>query len=430
MYEMTYPDSVVDDSSRQLAELASRMLAELDDLVATMNAAELEIAPGLAADRAITEEMAASNRANVAQVLHSVLADPTNVTLPDPPREAYDVVQTVVRRGLDLDVIFQAYRRGQMAVWQRFMQLAPLVAPSGPQLVEMIDRFATVLFAYVDTVLLALVAEAQRLHEETAGGALARRMETVRLILDGAPIDERVVAGRLGYELTRRHTALVLWLDGSAVDNGELETVATELARSVRSGKPLTIAAGVRTLWAWIGSDGVPAPSALGKVMRSAPAGMRAAAGPTLAGQAGFRASHAAAMAAAQIVGDNPGGDRLVTSTDLEPIRAIAGDEREAARFVAETLGRLAVDDERGARLRHTLRTFLAEADSASAAAARLHTHRNTVLQRVASATELLGYPPGQRRLAVMTALEIAHYVGPRALSGISSREPGLPAVL
>ena len=411
-------DDATEDVAPLLAQLASRMLAELDDLVDTMNAAEIEVAPGLAADRAIAEEMAASNRANVAQVLHSVLADPENLKLPAPPREAYDVVRTVVRRGLDLEVIFQSYRRGQTVVWQRFMQLAPEVAPYGPQLVEMIDRFAAVLFAYVDAALLELVGEAQRLREELAGGALARRMETVRLILDGAPVDERVAAGRLRYELARHHTALVLWLDGPAGDNGELETVATELARSVHSGQPLTIAAGVRTLWAWIGSERAPSPSVLAKVMRSAPAGMRAAAGPTLAGQAGFRASHAAAMAAAQIVGDNAGGDRLVTSADLKPIRAIAGDEREAARFVAETLGRLAVDDERGARLRRTLRIFLAEADSASAAAARLHTHRNTVLQRVAAATELLGYPPGERRLAVMTALEIAHFVGPRALTG------------
>jgi DNA-binding PucR family transcriptional regulator len=106
-----------------------------------------------------------------------------------------------------------------------------------------------------------------------AGGALTRRTETVRLILDGAPIDERVAAGRLGYELTRRHTALVLWLDSPTGDNGELEWSAA----------------------AW---------------------------------------------------------------------------------------------------------------------------HRNTVLQRIARATELLGHPPGDRRLAVMTALEIAHFVGPKVLTG------------
>jgi DNA-binding PucR family transcriptional regulator len=409
---------MADDSFQLLAQLATRLLDELDDLVDTMNAAEIEVAPGLAGDRAIAEEMAASNRANVSQVLRAVLADPTSAPTLAPPREAYDVVRTVVRRGLDLDVIFQSYRRGQTVVWQRFMQLAPLMAPSGPQLVSVIDRFAVVMFDYVDAVLIELVAEARRIREEMAGGALARRTETVRLILDGAPIDERVAAGRLGYELTRRHTALVLWLDGPKGDDGELESVATALARSLRARQPLTITAGVRTLWAWIGSEGIPPRIALEQVMGSAPAGLRVAVGPTLTGPAGFRASHTAALAAAQIVGDNPGGDRLVTFADIQPILSSTRDESTAARFVAETLGGLAAADERSERLRRTLRLFLAEADNASLAAARLHTHRNTVLQRIARATELLGYPPGDRRLAVMTALEIAHFVGPKVLTG------------
>jgi hypothetical protein len=39
-------------------------------------------------------------------------------------------------------------------------------------------------------------------------------------------------------------------------------------------------------------------------------------------------------------------------------------------------------------------------------------------LQRVGKATELLGHPPGERRLAVMTALDIVHFLGPRVLPG------------
>ena len=152
--------------------------------------------------------------------------------------------------------------------------------------------------------------------------------------------------------------------------------------------------------------------------MVNAPSGLRVAVGPTLTGPAGFRASHTAALAAAQIVGDNPGGDRLVTFADIQPILPATRDESAAARFVAETLGGLAAADERSERLRRTLRLFLAEADNASLAAARLHTHRNTVLQRLGKATELLGYPPGDRRLAVMTALEIVHFVGPKVLAG------------
>ncbi|TSD94250.1 PucR family transcriptional regulator [Skermania sp. ID1734] len=401
-----------------ITEVANRMLVELDDLVAAMNIAEVDVAPALIADRAIAEEMTASNRANVLQVLNTVLDDPLHGRPRNPPPEAFDIVRTVVRRGGDLDVIFQSYRRGQNVVWHRMMQFTSVVAPPGPAQIAVIERFAEVIFAYVDAVLLELISEAQRLREEMLGGALARRTETVRLILDGAPIDERVATGRLGYELSRRHTALVVWLDGPGGDNGELEAVVTALARAVGARPPLTIAAGVRTMWAWLGTQNIPSVDTMAKEMRQAPARMRAAVGPTLPGLAGFRSSHADALLVAQIVGDNVGGDRLVTFADVEPIVPAARDEPAAARFVAGTLGAIAHDDERGERLRATLRIYLAEAENASVAAERLHTHRNTILQRVGKATELLGYPPGNRRLAVMLALDLAHFVGPRMLIG------------
>ena len=94
-----------------------------------------------------------------------------------------------------------------------------------------------------------------------------------------------------------------------------------------------------------------------------------------------------------------------------------AHDAERAAEFVAATLGPLAAETPSAARLRETLRVFLDEAENAPRAAARLHTHRNTVLQRVARATELLGHRPGERRLAVELALELCHQLGPRVLS-------------
>jgi DNA-binding PucR family transcriptional regulator len=42
--------------------------------------------------------------------------------------------------------------------------------------------------------------------------------------------------------------------------------------------------------------------------------------------------------------------------------------------------------------------------------------HRNTILQRVARANELLGRDIGERRLALALALELAHRLGPRVL--------------
>jgi len=400
-----------------LGDVAELMLADLDQLGDQMDAAVFELAPALRADAAIAMEVSASNRANVARVL-TVLARRDGRPPPrDVPPEALDVVRTVVRRGIDLDLIFQAYRRGQNLAWQRFMAYAARVVPPGPQLVQLLEASSQFVFDYVDHVMGRVIAEAQREREEVLGGALARRTETIRLILDGAPIDRRRASERLGYQLARRHTALVLWAEPGGDIQGALEPAATMLARAAGAHRPLTLPAGTSTLWAWLGTGSDPPPDALRAAITQVHPHVRVAAGPTGAGITGFRRSHAAALAIQRLLAGHPGGERLALYQDLEVTALAAQDRDRAAEFVATTLGPLAAGTPSAARLRETLRVYLDEAENAPRAATRLHTHRNTVLQRVARATELLGYRPGDRRLAVELALELARQLGPRVLT-------------
>jgi len=400
-----------------IGDVAEMILADLDQLVDAMDAAEIEVAPGLGADAAIAAEVSASNRANVVRLL-TTLARRDGRTVPtDIAPEALDVVRTVVRRGIELEVIFQAYRRGQNIAWQRFMAHAARVVPSGPQLVELLETSSKVLFDYVDRVIGRVIAEAQHEREEILGGALARRTETVRLILDGAPIDRQRARERLGYELSRRHTALVLWAEPPGEVQGALESAANILARAAGARPPLTLPAGTSTLWAWLGTNSDPALGALRDAITHAQPNIRVAVGPTRAGITGFRRSHAAALAIQRLLSGHPGGERLALYHDLEVTALAAQDQDRAAEFVASTLGPLAADTPSAARLRDTLRVFLEEAENAPRTANRLYTHRNTVLQRVARATELLGHRPGDRRLALELALELAHQIGPRVLT-------------
>ena len=63
------------------------------------------------------------------------------------------------------------------------------------------------------------------------------------------------------------------------------------------------------------------------------------------------------------------------------------------------------------------MRIYLREGENAPRAAQRLYTHRNTVLQRVAHAEELLGHPIPDRRLELALALELTHRLGGRTLA-------------
>ncbi|MEU3012121.1 PucR family transcriptional regulator [Nocardia asteroides] len=411
--------------SPEVAELmgavAEVMLGEVDELVAEMDAAELAANPSMNADAAFIADMSASNRANTARVL-TVFARRETPTVFDIPPEALDVARTVARRGFELNAIFQSYRRGQHIVWRRYMAHAIRLAPSGPVLAQVLDLASESMGEFIDQVIGQVIAAAQREREELLGGVLARRGETVRLILDGAPIDSRRAGERLGYELSRRHTALVVWSQGAA-GQGVLESTAHLVARSLGARQPLTLAVGASTLWAWLGTDADPDTTGLSAVLDSASPEVRVAVGPTAPGIAGFRRTHAAALDVHGLLAGHPGGARLALHRDLEVTALAAQDHRRAVEFVAATLGPLAEDTAAAARLRDTLRVYLDEAENAPRAAARLHTHRNTVLQRVTRATALLGHPPGEHRLAVELALELAHQLSPWVLTPQAGRD-------
>jgi DNA-binding PucR family transcriptional regulator len=401
-----------------IADVADLLLADLDVIGAEMDAAELRLAPELGADAAIAGEVSASNRANAERILTGMARRDGRYPPLDVPREALDVVRTVVRRGVNLDVVFQAYRRGQNIAWEHWMAATALVVPPGPVMLEVLQKSSRFLFEYVDQVIAQVIAEAQREREEVLGGALARRIETVRLILDGAPIDRRRAGARLDYDLDRRHTALVLWTEtGGEQVQGACEASAGVLARAAGSARPLIFPAGTSTLWAWFGTRVDPPPAALRTAMARTHPDVRVAVGPTLAGITGFRRSHAAALEVQRLLAGQPDAERLTFHHDIEVTALAAHDRARAAEFVAATLGPLAADTPTAARLRETLRVFLDEAENAPRTAERLHTHRNTVLQRVARATELLNRSPGERRLALELALELAHRIGPRVLT-------------
>lgn len=400
--------------TQTLLELvAARVDAELEDVVGEMVAAIVVTVPAFAADPVLRAEAAESCRGNVRRytaVARRALDPPPA----EAPPEALDFARMVVRRGIESDAVYQGYRRGQQVLWRRWMTAVEDLAPSREVLMTTLNVSLDLMFRYVDDVLGRVISEMQREREQVLGGALARRAETIRLLLDGAPLEDTVVASRLGLDLRLRHTAVVLWCDPRRTDAGVLETAALTLARATGAGRPLTLVAGASTLWAWLTTDrGSLDTAPLARGLPELDVGVRMAIGPTSPGAHGFRRSHEAAMTMYRLLRNDPGGAPIATYAELE-ITALAGQDRErASEFVAATLGPLAADASVATRLRETLRVYLDEAENAPRAAARLHTHRNTVLQRVARATELLGHAPGERRLAVELALELRRRLGP-----------------
>ena len=206
------------------------------------------------ADPTMRRRRSASSRGNVRRYL-AVARRAAEPPPADVPPEALDFARTVVRRGIESDAIYQGYRRGPADVWRKWMSAAERGHGSGAEIAEVLDVSLELLFAYVDEVIGGVIAEIQREREQVLGGALARRAETIRLILDGAPLDP-VAAGRRLAVRPRPPPDRARRLDGRGdARQGVLETTAMALAR-VAGGRPLTLAAGVGTIWGWIGATG------------------------------------------------------------------------------------------------------------------------------------------------------------------------------
>ena len=394
---------------------ATAFLEDPATLFDEVDAAVLAATPSrLSADPAITAATFATNHANL---LHWSAA---NVRRPGEPVPAnlsaavVDVARDIVRRGLDDATTLNTYRIGQNVAWRAWMRRAFTLTDDPEELRELLDVTSRSIFAFVDETVTGIQDLIDREREQLTGGTHAERLETVNLILEGAPITVARASERLRYELSARHTAAVVWSDAAPRDaQGALEATADAVARAAGARRPFTVAAGARSLWVWwAGGD---APGDLDAV-RAHLAGeaphVRVALGTTAAGMEGFRRAHLDALATQRLMHRMPGELRVASYEDVQLVALAAADDAGAADFVARTLGELA---SAGPELRETLRVYLREGFSASRAARALFTHRNTVLNRLARARELLPAPLEGRGLQVGLALEIVHWLGTRA---------------
>ena len=148
-----------------IAAIADRLALEIDEIVAAMDAAVIEVVPEFGADAAIAAEVTATNRGNwqrflaVARQAQSPLSDAV-------PPEALDAARTVVRRGIDLDRIYEGYRRGHQVGLERWLACAYEIVEPGPELIGVTELSLSLAFRFIDQTLGRVLAEAQRERED------------------------------------------------------------------------------------------------------------------------------------------------------------------------------------------------------------------------------------------------------------------------
>jgi sugar diacid utilization regulator len=127
--------------------------------------------------------------------------------------------------------------------------------------------------------------------------------------------------------------------------------------------------------------------------------------GEPAAGIAGFAASHRQAVEARSIAAAT--GQPAVRFADLRLLAAVLRDGELAKGFVERELGELDQPTERMDELRTTVRAYLENSQSISAAAALRQRDRKTVVRQLRSAERLIHHRVSERSDELLMALRI-----------------------
>lgn len=120
------------------------------------------------------------------------------------------------------------------------------------ELRELLDVSARSVNDFIEATLTGIAAQVQSEHDELTRSTHAERLEVVGLILDGAPISPERAEAKLGYPLSRAHTAAIIWSDELDGDHSYLDRAADLFCHAVGSTRPLTVVAGAASRWAWV----------------------------------------------------------------------------------------------------------------------------------------------------------------------------------
>jgi DNA-binding PucR family transcriptional regulator len=390
-----------------IRQAAGAFAAELEDVIEGVDAAVLATAPdNVAADPALVAELQSTNRANVAYWLAANVRAPGQPVAPNEAPELVQVARDIVRRGFD-DAVLTSYRIGQNVAWNAWMERCFTLTDDPALLHELLAITSQSIFAFVDGTV-AIVQE--RIAAERAAiarGTRTVRLETVRLVLERAPIAPDRASHRLGYELAGPHVAAVLFAEPGTLDAADLRAAADRVLHAIGTRRALSVEGSEWALWLWLPRAEPVDPAAVADAVGEA----RAAFGAPGRDVEGFRRSHAEALEVQALL-MRPSAPARVASVDQLRVALLAGtDPERATAFVHAVLGDLLTAPE---PLVETLRAYVREDRNAAQTARVLFTHRNTVISRIARAEELLPAPLEHRTTEVGVALELWHWLGLR----------------
>src|ERR1700761_6133901 len=423
---MTKPrlDGDVEVSS-YVAGVAARLNERLAELSSALDQFLEEQIPELRGDEALMELLGTSVEANVHTVLHALRHDIVVERVEAPPA-ALESARRLAQHGVPVNALVRAYRLGQRQMNEVFFaELRAIDIPDSVR-VAALEAITGTLFEYIDWMSQQVVAVYEDERERWLENQNSLRALRVREVLTAnKPIDVDAATTSIRYPLRWHHLGLIMWYPDVGTEGDDLarlQRFVRELGEAAGAGAgPLFVPADRSCGWGWLPYRAAVT-DAVEKVRRFAldrPDSPSVAIGTMAGGIEGFRRSHREAEEARGVaIVRERRGPTVIAASDpgLSVVARLGGDVADTREWVAAVLGDLAGDNENGARLRETLRMYLACGSSYKVAAEELNMHFNSVKYRVGRAVERRGREIGSDRLEVELALLACHWYGPAVL--------------
>jgi DNA-binding PucR family transcriptional regulator len=411
-----------------VAEVAGRLLDRLADASSVIHRVLEDQIPELRGDAALVELLGTSVEGNVDTLLHALRYD-IAVERVEAPTAALEYARRLAQHGVPVNALVRAYRLGQRRLNELvFAELREIDIPE-PVRVEIIEAITGTMFEYIDWMSQQVVAVYEDERERWLENQNSLRALRVREILAGnKPVDVDAATTTIRYPLRWHHLGLAMWYPDLGTEGDELarlQRFVRDLAEAAGAGAgPLFVAADQSCAWGWLPYRAAVA-DVVSRVRRFVP--MRpdspsVTIGTMAAGVEGFRRSHREAEDArgVAIVRGRPKSSAPTVIAAADPgvsvVARLGGDVAGTRDWVATVLGDLASDSENDARLRETLRVYLACGGSYKLAAEELNLHFNSVKYRVGRAVARRGREIGTDRLDVELALLACHWYGSAVL--------------
>lgn len=379
--------------------------------------------PTLDDDGVVLQVMEASIEENVDTLLH-MLQHGIPLDRVEAPMAALEYARRLAQRGVPVTDLIRAYRLGQARFLHAVLtELGAQPADAGT-VADATVRIVESTSAYIDKASESVVTAYQQERERWLEHRNATRSNVVRRMVAGDHLDVTLSENELGYHLRRTHLGLVAWVEDRQVSSEGLlavEDIITKLAAKVAGFEPpLTIPCDRNTWWCWIpvARDCSDPSARLVEAAKSddAVALVHLAVGKPAFGPEGFVQTHRQALAARSVaLAGFTGRPVVIPFAEVGPLALMCADLDLTRAWVLDTLGPLCEDTH--ARLRETLRVFLATSGSHTKTAAQLMLHRNSVQYRLRRAAEVRGRGWDDDRLAVELALHACHWFGDRVLA-------------